>query len=63
MVSPEVPTLDTLKAELAVVENRLELADEIENPIERYCTREALWEQRDELQAEIEETDLPLEHP
>jgi hypothetical protein len=38
---------------LAAISRKLELADEIENPIERTLKRENLLEQYDDLQAEI----------
>lgn len=54
MASPE-HEITPIEA-LADISRKLELVDEIENPIERTFKREALLEQHDALQTEIEET-------
>ena len=59
MASPEYPTDPA--AALADISRKLELADEIENPVERTFKRDALLEQFDELQAEIGETPSPTQ--
>jgi len=71
MASPEYshpdnapdPTHIELAAALADVERRLEKADENENTIERFFKRDALLEERDSLQAEIDMTTSLPEHP
>ncbi len=49
------PTLAELIAELAYINRKLELANENENTMERFFIRDALLEQRDMLEDEIDE--------
>jgi len=61
MASPEHQT-DPATA-LAAISLKLEIADEIENPIERFHKRNDLLEQYDDLQAEIDTTASPDDLP
>jgi hypothetical protein len=71
MANPEIsngngqpsPSLPDLIAELAEIDQRLEKVDGNENTIERYFKRDALLEQRDMLQAEIDTLAPPPELP
>ncbi len=44
-----------LLASLVHIQRQLELADDIENPIERFLKQDSLLEQYDQIQAEIDE--------
>ncbi|MEO8612320.1 MAG: hypothetical protein ABI690_30775 [Chloroflexota bacterium] len=49
------PTDETIPTPtLADIQRQLELADDIENPIERFLKRDSLLEQYDQLQADID---------
>lgn len=70
MVSPEYSQLDPspvltsqdLQTALANVDRLLEMNEDNENTIERTFRREAILEERDELQAEIDLSAPPPEH-
>jgi hypothetical protein len=71
MASPEHPTPNLaplpnkpdLRVELTNIEQLLELADAIENPMERFFKRDQLLELRDSLQTEIDSSVTPPELP
>jgi hypothetical protein len=57
------PTKPKLTEALAAIDQQLERAAGIENPLERFFKQDQLLERKDELQAEIDEAASSPEYP
>lgn len=50
-IAPKQPEDNAYLAQRALLNRQLELADEIENPVERFLTRDKLLEELDQLES------------